>query len=91
MSEIFTNLLNVLGRAWWIEISTESPLCTYYFGPFSSDSEAEQAKSGYIEDLEREGARSIRVQIKRCKPEHLTIDHEVGNGRNPRSASPVFS
>jgi hypothetical protein len=32
------------------------------------------------------------VQIKRCKPQSLTIDHEAGrNGRNPRSASPVFS
>jgi hypothetical protein len=74
MSEIWTNVLNTVGLAWWVEIITETPRCTYYFGPFSSSKEAEAAQSGYIEDLEQEGAQGIKVDVKRCKPSSLTID-----------------
>ena len=35
--------------------------------------DAEEAKYGYIEDLEAEDARGISVTVKRCKPEELTI------------------
>jgi hypothetical protein len=70
---IFTSILEMLGLAVWIEIITDSPHCTYYFGPFSSESEAEVAKIGYIEDLESEGCKGLAVMVKRCKPEKLTI------------------
>ena len=70
---IYTSILETLGLAVWIEIVTDLPRCTYYFGPFSSESEAEGAKIGYIEDIEAEGSKGLAVMVKRCKPEMLTI------------------
>lgn len=87
MKELWTNLLHTLGQAWWVEVSTENPHCTYYFGPFSSDGEAESEKAGYVEDLEREGAQGIKVVIKRCKPSQLTISDDTGNGHGASSFS----
>jgi Domain of unknown function (DUF1816) len=76
ISEIWTNTLDFCGQAWWIEISTSKPSCTYYFGPFANAKKAEVESLGYIEDLEGESAQGIKTQIKRCKPNLLTIDHE---------------
>ena len=59
--------------AWWVEIFTKQPCCTYYFGPFVSAKEAEQTQSGYIEDLVQEKAQGIIVQIQLCEPLDLTI------------------
>ena len=73
MQELWTNILQMLGLAWWIELTTETPSFTYYFGPFSSTNAANAAKQGYIKDLEQEGAQGIKVAIKRCKPSQLTI------------------
>ena len=70
---IFTSILETFGLAVWIEIVTDSPRCTYYFGPFVSEAEAEAAKYGYIEDLEAEGSKGLAVLIKRCKPDKLTV------------------
>jgi hypothetical protein len=70
---IFTSILETVGLAVWIEIVTDSPRCTYYCGPFMSESEAHAAKTGYIEDLETEGTKGLSVMVKRCKPEKLTI------------------
>ena len=36
------------GKAWWIEIKTNQPACTYYFGPFDSELEAMAAKGGRV-------------------------------------------
>lgn len=91
MKEIWTNILNTFGQAWWVEVTTEMPRCTYYFGPFTSDSEAESAKSGYVDDLEQEGAQGIRVVIKRCKPGQLTIYDDTLDSSLPKSPNPVFS
>ncbi len=57
---------------WWVEIYTVKPRCLYYFGPFDSMAEAKEYQSGYIEDLEKEGAEGITVAIKQCKPQELT-------------------
>ncbi len=54
--------------AWWVEILTARPYCTYYFGPFESAKEAVLAQDGYIEDLVNEEAQGIAIQIKWCKP-----------------------
>ncbi len=70
---IFTSILEVIGLAVWIEVVTDSPRCTYFFGPFISESEANLAKTGYIEDLESEGSNGLVVIVKRCKPDNLTI------------------
>jgi hypothetical protein len=89
MNELWLSTLEFLGLAWWIEVTTEAPNCTYYFGPYISASEAQAAETGFVEDLEQEGVRSIRAEVKRCKPAQLTIFDE----REAKSASvtPVFS
>jgi hypothetical protein len=58
---------------WWVELNTAQPDCLYYFGPFSSTTEADRAKHGYVQDLEIEGATGIAVKVKWCKPKQLTI------------------
>jgi Domain of unknown function (DUF1816) len=75
LSTIWTDVLDFIGKAWWVEIFTERPNCTYYFGPFVNSKEAENAIEGYVEDLENESAQGIKTQIKRCKPDCLTIEH----------------
>jgi hypothetical protein len=72
---IWTDLLNLVGQAWWIEIFTAQPKCTYYFGPFATILEAQTAIEGYVNDLENESAQDIHTQVKRCKPNLLTIEH----------------
>lgn len=62
-----------LGQAWWIELVTDNPWCTYYFGPFVSNYEAKCNLAGYIEDLEQEKAHIAAVSIQRCQPKQLTI------------------
>ena len=79
IQDIWSSVLNTIGQAWWVEISTERPHCTYYFGPFASAVEADTAKAGYIEDLEGEFAQGIQVAIKRCKPVQITIDYEASD------------
>lgn len=79
IQDIWSSVLNTIGQAWWVEISTARPHCTYYFGPFASAVEADTAKAGYIEDLEGEFAQGIQVAIKRCKPVQITIDYEAAD------------
>lgn len=90
MKELLISLLNFLGFAWWVEIVTESPRCTYYFGPFLTDQEAQLEQGGYIEDLTQEGAQCVGVSVKRCKPLKLTIYDEGGEMREP-TGIPLFS
>jgi hypothetical protein len=89
MNELWLNTLEFLGLAWWIEVTTESPNCTYFFGPYVSAREAEAAQAGFIEDLEQEGARNIQAEVKRCRPTQLTIFDE-GESKSA-SVTPVFS
>ena len=79
--------------AWWVKIVTETPHCTYYFGPFDSATEAKLNQSGYIEDLEQEGAKGIAVLVSQCQPETLTIcDEEDDDERTTNSlAQSVFN
>jgi Domain of unknown function (DUF1816) len=81
MREFFISLLEMIGLAFWVEIKTEYPRCTYYFGPFLSKNEAEVAQAGYEEDLKAEEAQGIKFDIKRCKPENLTIFEEKEEGK----------
>jgi hypothetical protein len=78
MQELWTNLLNIFGLAWWVEIKTETPRCIYYFGPFASASLAKTSQAGYLTDLEQEGAQGITMVIKRCKPSKLTVSDDLG-------------
>ena len=74
--EIWTNILDFFGQAWWIEVLTLQPRCTYYFGPFADRQQASYAIQGYIEDLESESAQVIHTNIEQCKPTRLTIELE---------------
>lgn len=62
--------------AWWVQITTDNPHCTYYFGPFEDFQEANSAQYGYVEDLQHEGAENIVVEVKQCQPEVLTTCKE---------------
>jgi hypothetical protein len=77
MKNVFSKVLGSLfgtGKSWWIEVKTDSPTCTYYFGPFSIAEEATLAKKGYIDDLAQEGAQNIRATVMHCQtPATLTV------------------
>ncbi|MBD2431875.1 MULTISPECIES: DUF1816 domain-containing protein [Fischerella] len=88
--EFLINTFQTLGLAWWVEIATQNPKCTYYFGPFLNSAEAKAAIKGYVEDLEQEGAQGIIVNVKRCKPDVLTIAEDLGE-RIDRKVQPAFS
>ncbi|MBD2354668.1 DUF1816 domain-containing protein [Tolypothrix sp. FACHB-123] len=90
LKETLISTVNNLGMAWWVEIVTQNPRCTYYFGPFLNSVEANLAIKGYIEDLEAEGAQGITVNVKRCKPDSLTIAEDLGE-RIDRKVTPAFS
>ena len=77
MKENLAKLSNYLGLAFWVKVETEIPSCTYYFGPFVSQLDAEVDRSGYVEDLKQEGAQGITVNIQRCKPTELTVDRDI--------------
>jgi Domain of unknown function (DUF1816) len=64
---------------WWVEVRTDIPCCTYYFGPFNRAREAKLAQAGYIDDLVQEKAFGITVEIKQCQPELLTIEELYGS------------
>jgi Domain of unknown function (DUF1816) len=76
MQDTVLKLFNSTVLAWWVEVITESPSCTYYFGPFIKESSSQVALPGYVEDLEQEGAIGIRAISKRCKPEQLTMAND---------------
>lgn len=77
MRESLVRLLDFFGFACWVKVKTDSPHCTYYFGPFLNCSEAENEKPGYLEDLQLEGAQVVAVSVKRCKPTKLTVYDEL--------------
>lgn len=78
MKDALLSLLSALGFAYWVKISTDSPQCIYYFGPFGSSDEASAHSDGYYEDLAEEGAQNIMVSVERCKPKELTITEDWG-------------
>ncbi|BAY60232.1 DUF1816 domain-containing protein [Calothrix sp. FACHB-1219] len=90
LKEKLISTVNNLGMAWWVEIVTQNPRCTYYFGPFINAVEANLSIKGYVEDLESEGAQGITVTVKRCKPDSLTIAEDLGE-RIDRKVTPAFS
>ncbi len=87
--ELLTNFFHSFGWAWWVEIVTQNPHCTYYFGPFLSEKEAKAAMTGYVEDLQQEKAQGIAVNVKRCKPDNLTISDDLGEMIDRKT--PLFS
>ncbi|NER83653.1 MAG: DUF1816 domain-containing protein [Leptolyngbya sp. SIO1D8] len=92
MKNIFNRIFDSFfgdGQAWWIEIKTGEPVCTYYFGPFEMSEEADIAKKGYVEDLEHEGAKEVQATVMRCNPpKQLTVydDHIDDSAPKPKPA-----
>ncbi|XHU96524.1 MAG: DUF1816 domain-containing protein [cyanobacterium endosymbiont of Rhopalodia gibba] len=76
IKQLMLKMLNFLGLAYWVEIITKTPQCTYYFGPFFWKESARASCGGYLEDLQSEGAQEIQVIVKRCRPSNLTIFNE---------------
>lgn len=90
MNNILLKIVEALGLAYWIEIKTEIPKCTYYFGPFLTADEAKKTQGGYLEDLKGEGATGIQLAIKKIKPKQLTIFDEADETVNFKRI-PVFN
>lgn len=90
MKELLIDLLNFFGLAFWVEIITQDPSCTYYFGPFLTAKEAHSAKVGYVEDIETEGANTHAVSVRRCKPSRLTVAEDLEKTINYPTI-PVFN
>jgi hypothetical protein len=74
LSSRLAGFSNRLGLAWWVRVTTCTPNCVYYFGPFLNQQEAYGAIAGYIEDLENEQAEGIKAVVQRCKPDQLTYE-----------------
>jgi Domain of unknown function (DUF1816) len=83
MKEVLLSALERIGLAWWVEITTNTPNCTYYFGPFLSSDEAIAHQPGYLEDLRTEGAQDIHTSVKRCRPIQLTVSDLEPHSRKP--------
>ncbi len=77
LTEIRIDVLEKIDKAWWLEITTQTPSCTYYFGPFDSCAASQFAQSGYIEDLKQEGAQGIAIKIELCQPQKLTVCEDL--------------
>lgn len=77
MKIFLTRLFKNIVQKYWIEVTTAQPICTYYFGPFFTRQGAHLAQSGFIEDLETENAEIIKIEIKRCQPQELTIFDQI--------------
>ncbi len=78
-SEKFVEPINELESelSWWVKLTTVRPSCTYYFGPFSYQTEAIAAQTGYIKDLQEERASVISIEINQEQPKMLTISEEI--------------
>ncbi len=70
--ESLLNLLEGLGLAYWVEITTANPGDTYHFGPFVTAKEAEIYQGDYMQDLIDDGVEITAINIKRCRPKILT-------------------
>ena len=68
----FFTISRLVKQPWWIKIQTQAPECIYFFGPFGSKKEAKSFQSGYVEDLDQEGAEDIRLTIEQTRPAELT-------------------
>ncbi|MCS6942633.1 MAG: DUF1816 domain-containing protein [Geminocystis sp.] len=77
VKELLLDLLDSLGWAVWLEIVTDKPQCTYYFGPFLTQQEAISHQEGYLEDLKEEKTTGITVRAMGCKPRELTVCSDV--------------
>ena len=68
------NFGNKIGLAWWAKIETNSPIATYWFGPFLTKRSLKKNIIPFIEELVEEGSTDIKQTMMRCKKEEpLTV------------------
>lgn len=92
MKELLIGVLNFFGLAVWIKVTTESPRCVYFFGPFLTVKGARMMQQGYLDDLRGEGAGGIKTEIQRFKPSELTIFDDLADVDNaPQEISRITS
>ncbi|MBE9096597.1 DUF1816 domain-containing protein [Tychonema sp. LEGE 07203] len=61
-------------REWWVEVHTDLPKRTYYFGPYETKDKAYNNTNGYITDLKKKGSKKISINIKQGQqPSQLTV------------------
>tara|TARA_Y100001968_G_C18891520_1_gene496399 strand:- start:254 stop:490 length:237 start_codon:yes stop_codon:yes gene_type:complete len=66
---------NILGLAWWAKIETQAPDVTYWYGPFLTRRSLKKNLTYFLDDLSKEGFRSINHSLMRCRhSEPLTIE-----------------
>ena len=95
MKNIFSQLFGSMFKSdqkWWLEVKTTGPNCTYYFGPFENEQEAELAKKGYVDDLEQEGSKVLTatVMLLSSAPQQLTV-YDEGLDDTAPSPTPAYS
>jgi hypothetical protein len=61
---------------WWIEVFTAHPACMYYFGVFENVTTAEEAMTGFVDDLISEGSKGMVSRVCFHRPIELTLDLE---------------
>ncbi|MEM1308806.1 MAG: DUF1816 domain-containing protein [Cyanobacteria bacterium P01_D01_bin.71] len=91
LKRVFGFLFNS-DQQWWLEIKTSEPACTYYFGPFDTEPDAQAQKQGYLEDLQQEGAKVLSAAAIELEspPQKLTVYEEGLDDQAPDPA-PAFS
>ncbi|RZM74842.1 DUF1816 domain-containing protein [Leptolyngbya iicbica] len=95
MANLFKKLVGLLtgaGQQWWLEIKTAEPACTYYFGPFEIEQEAQLQQQGYIDDLQQEGSKVLSAKAVALDgpPQQLTV-YEEGMDDQAPGPTPAFS
>lgn len=95
MANLFKKLFGLFlgaNEKWWLEVKTSEPACTYYFGPFDIEQEAQLQQPGYIDDLQQEGSKvlSAKAISLSTPPQQLTVYEESMDDQAPDS-TPVFS
>ena len=74
---ILTQPMNGRGEEWWVEVHTDLPKRTYYFGPYESKDKAYDNTKGYVADLKKKGSKKISINIKqRQQSTQLTATDE---------------
>ena len=86
----FNHSQNLPNLGWWLQVDARNPICIYFFGPFTSQEEAERSKDGFFTDLRQEGAYIIYSEIKFCQPRQLTIYEDELNIRDLETSSTHF-
>ncbi len=88
----FFGLFSGSDQQWWLEIKTAEPACTYYFGPFEIEQEAQLQQKGYIDDLQQEGSKVLSAQAVALDspPQQLTV-YEEGMDDQAPDPTPAFS